>query len=91
MEPAARREADGARGLALDRHRGRSGAPDLGHGEEERLGVGVPRLGEEPAGGRLLHDPAEVHHGHLVRQVADDAQVVGDEEHGQAVRALQLE
>src|SRR5439155_26316098 len=43
MEPAARREADGARGLALDRHRGGSGAPDLGHGEDERLGGGVPR------------------------------------------------
>src|SRR5438876_152501 len=53
--------------------------------------VPEPGPGEEPARGRLLHDPAEVHHGHLVCQIADDAQVVGDEEHGQAVRALQLE
>ena len=36
----------------------------------------------------LLHDAAE-HHQHPVRHFGDDAHVVGDQQHGHAVRDLQ--
>ena len=38
----------------------------------------------------LLDDAPGVHHGHMVGDVLDDADVVGDEEVGQAELALQL-
>ena len=39
---------------------------------------------------RLLHDPAQVHHRHLVGEVLDDGQVVGDEQVGDAPLLLQV-
>ena len=38
----------------------------------------------------LLHDLTEVHHGHPLREVADDAEIVRDEHVSEAELALQL-
>ena len=62
--------------------------PGIRNGREQGLGVGVERLVEEGLGGTLLDDAAELHHGHLVGQVLDDAEVVGDEEVGEAELVL---
>ncbi|KAG1531067.1 hypothetical protein G6F50_016918 [Rhizopus delemar] len=45
---------------------------------------------EQPVGGRLLDDPAQVHHRHAVGHVAHDRQVVADEHVRQAEFLLQV-
>ena len=47
---------------------------------EERLGVGVDRVLVERGPPARLDDQAEVHDGDPVRDVADDAEIVGDED-----------
>ena len=56
----------------------------LGDRLEERLGVGVPRVGEDLVGGPDLHDPAEVHDRDAVAEVLRGRQVVGDVDVGEA-------
>ena len=51
---------------------------------QQRLGVGVDRLRVELLRRRDLHQLAEVHHRDAVGDVPHDAQVVGDEQVGQA-------
>ena len=67
------------------RMRGRSSPSSVGHGGEERLGVRMVRRREDGRGVADLHQPAEVEHGDPVGQVADDPEVVGDEEVGDAL------
>ena len=62
---------------------------DVRHGREQRLGVRVVRAVEDGLGIAHLHDPAEVHDRDPVREVADDAEVVRDQQ--VARPALQLE
>ena len=51
------------------------------HGREQRTRVGMARGGRYSAAfGRELHDPAEIHHRDAAGDVADDAQVVRDEQ-----------
>ena len=47
--------------------------------------------GEDRLGRAELHQPAEVEHGDAVGEVADDAEVVRDEEVADALRRLQLD
>jgi len=47
-------------------------------------------LGKQPLGRAGLHEVADVHHGHPVGHVPDDAEVVGDEQVRQAVLILQV-
>src|SRR5947209_15534613 len=54
------------------------------HGRQERLRVGVRRPLVDVLAGADLDDLAEIHHGDAVRYVADDGEVVRDEEIGQA-------
>ena len=56
-------------------------------GIEQRLRVGVPRVGEDLGGLAVLDDLALVHDGHPVADLGGDPKIVGDEEHGQ-VEAL---
>lgn len=53
------------------------------HSRQQRLGVGVQRIGEELAGWRDLNDAAEIHDRDTICHVPDDAHVVADEEIGQ--------
>ena len=49
----------------------------------------MPRRCEQLIDGRMLRDPARVHHEHVVAELGDDAQVVRDEQHRHAVLVLQ--
>ncbi len=68
----------------------RSARQRAGRGCQQRLGVGVQRPGEDARLGALLDRVAQVHHQHLVRDVAHHAEVVRDEEIGQAELGLQV-
>ena len=65
-------------------------AVDGGRRREQRLRVRVVRAVEDALGRAELHDPTEVEHGDPVGQVADDAQVVRDEEVARGAVALQV-
>ena len=56
---------------------------------EQRLRVGVLRRGEDLRHGALLANLAVAHHDDVVGDLADDAEVVADEEHAHAVPLLQ--
>jgi hypothetical protein len=62
-----------------------------GHGGDQRLGVGVLRVAQEPFGLGDLDDSAGVHDADPVAEVFDDGQVVRDEQQRQAELALQLQ
>jgi hypothetical protein len=51
----------------------------------------VPRVLEDLVDRARLDDPAAVHHGHAVGDVADDRQVVRDEEVGESALLLEVE
>ena len=93
MEHAAGGRIERARQLALD-DGARPGALDDGIGDrrrrQQRLGVGVLRVGEQLVGGRVLDDAPEVHDGDLGRDVAHHGQIVGDEQVGQTELLLQV-
>ena len=59
------------------------------HRRQQRDRVGMERAGVQVVRRGQLDDPAEVHHRDPVADVADDRQVVGDEQVGQ--RELVLE
>lgn len=56
----------------------------IGEDGEEGLGVGVLGVGEDRFGGAGFDDAAEVHDGYSVGDVPGEAQVVGDDQGGQA-------
>ena len=66
-------------------------AVDTWQRRHQRLGVGVVRSGEHLVGRTQFHDPTEVEHGDAVGQIPNDAQVVGDEQVGDVLRALQID
>src|ERR1700726_178101 len=82
---------DRARHVALEDHRVAGGAW-LRHryGREQRLGVGMPRRGEDLLPGRQLDDLAEIHHGDTVRHVLDDREIMADEEQRETELLLQI-
>ena len=57
----------------------------------QRARVGVRRRREQPVGIATLDDAAEIHHRHFVAHLADHAQIVADEEIGEAHLRLQVE
>ena len=63
---------------------------DHRHRREQRVRVRVPRAREELVGRRDLDDLAEVHDGDPVAHVADDREVVRDEEVGEPQLVLQV-
>ena len=91
VEGAARGDVHGAGGLAFE-HRGPEGLLRVGQGHrgQQGLGVGVQALPGEDLPGGHLHQAAQVHDRHPVADMGDDAQVMGDEEIGEAVALLQL-
>ena len=72
------------------RIRRRSRSSSVGNRRQQRLGVGVVRAVEDLVGRPDLHDLAEVEHDDPVRQIADDAEVVADEQVRDLLAALQV-
>ncbi len=62
----------------------------LGHRGQQRLGVGMLGIREQRFGARVLHQHAHVHDCNAIADVLHHAQVVGDEQVGQAVLFLQV-
>ena len=60
------------------------------HRGQQRLRVGVARDGQQRRRVALLDDATVLHHGDVVGQVLDDAEVVSDEEVGDAELRLQV-
>src|SRR6266496_1268350 len=93
VKDASRRRAERARHLA-PQDRALAGELDRrvgdGHGREQGLGVRVLRVLVERLPVGQLDDLAEVHHGHLVRDVANRREVVGHEQIRQAEAGLEL-
>jgi hypothetical protein len=76
--------------LTIDRHEAISPRPEARNGLEQRARVGVGGRCENLSDWPEFHDAARVHDRHLVAHAGHDAQVVGDEDHGQAVAILQF-
>jgi hypothetical protein len=91
VEAAARRRVHRAGHVASQMREARApariGMRDRG---EQRARVGMPRIGEDRALRRHLHDLPQIHHGHPVGHVAHHRQVMRDEQVGQAEAALQV-
>jgi hypothetical protein len=64
---------------------------DLGDDRQQGPGVGVAGVGQDGLGRALLDDAAQVHHGQPVGDVPGQAEVVGDDQDGQAEVADQAE
>ena len=85
-------QVERARQFAPRRRRPRAPAGiELGRGVEQRLGIGMPRRGEELFRRSDLDHLAEIHHRDPVRDVAHQTQIVGDEDDGQMQLFLQLQ
>src|SRR5882672_4745629 len=92
MEVAARRRRGGIRHLTLQHDAPRARARiGLGHRGEERRRVGMLGRREELLGLAELDDAPDVHDGHAIADVPDNAQVVRDEQIGQPELFLQVE
>ena len=90
-EGAAGRWVDGAGDIASGEVALRAvGGVGDGDGAEEGAGVGVERASGDGFGGPDFHDAAEVHDGDAGGDVADDGEVVGDEEVADAGFALEV-
>jgi hypothetical protein len=90
-EPAARGGVDDPGRLAAvgpRRHRKRRAR--VGHGGQQKLGVGMPGVGEHVLDRPGLGDVAGVHHDQPVRHVPRAGYVVGDVEDGRAFLVAQL-
>ena len=57
---------------------------DARHGVEEHAGVVLLRVAEDPLGRALLHEVALAHDDEVVGDLADDGEVVGDEDEARA-------
>ena len=57
---------------------------------EKRAGIGMRGIGEHGAGRALLDDAAGMEHRHRLAELCDEAEVVGDEEHGGIVAVLEV-
>ena len=81
----------GSSPLMMERGRVRSiTGSGIGRGGQQRLRVGMLRIGEQLVGRRIFDDAAEIHDRDLARDVPHDGQIVGDEQIGEAELLLQL-
>ena len=90
VEVATRRRIHRRRDLAADRHEAAVAPVQPRHLVEQGLRVGMQRRREQRRGRRHLDDAAQVHHHDPVGQMAHDAQVVADEQIGQAELLAQV-
>ena len=89
-EAAAIRHRSQRRHLAGDGGQAQAAPRDLGQRGEQRLRVGVARPREEVLATRHLDQFAGIHDADAMRHPGDDAEVVGDQQHGHAALALEL-
>src|SRR6266852_5139874 len=93
MENAARRRGQGRGNLALEGAR-RTRALDLRIGDrrgvEQRLGVGMRRMGVELVAVGDLHQMAEIHHRNSIRDMPHHRQIVGNEQKAEIEPRLQV-
>src|SRR5712692_1873247 len=81
MEMAARRRVDRRGHLALDtQHRHLDLRVRHRRGVAQHLGIGMQRLLEDVRDRPGLDDAAEIHHRHALAEIADDAEIVRDED-----------
>lgn len=73
-----------SRWMRLSPARPQDGVRD-GDGREQRLGIGVERVAVQLLRAGDLHDLAQIHDGHTVRDVLDHGKIVGHEQVGQAI------
>lgn len=91
MEMATGGRVDGAGDVAVEDLAPLFGAGHgHGYGGQQGFGVGVCGRAEDVGGVADLDDTAEVHDGDVVGDVADNAEVVADEEVGEAESVLQV-
>jgi hypothetical protein len=91
VEAAAGRRRGRRRHVAAhDRGGAAARRVERGHGREQRLRVGVLRRAEERLGLALLHDLSEVHDRHSIGEIAHHAEIVRDEEIGEAELLLEV-
>src|SRR2546430_14782908 len=90
VERAAARERGGVWRLAVDRGEPRAAVAEARDGLEERPGVRMRRRVVDPRHGAGLDEAAPVHHRDLVAHLGHDAEVVGDEDEREVVRALEV-
>ena len=62
----------------------------LGHGRQQSLGIGVPGREKEVGGICHFDHLADIHHHHPIADVLHDAEIVGDEDVGQAQFGLEV-
>jgi hypothetical protein len=62
---------------------------DAGDGSQKRFRVGMLRIAENLLHRCLLHDPPQIHHRHLIRNLGNHPQIVGDEYHRHSRFCLQ--
>jgi hypothetical protein len=87
VEPAAGRRT-GRVGHVPGQVSGEGSAPvGAGDGRDQRLGVGVDRVGPDGGGVTRFHDPPQVHDGDPVGDLPDDRQVVGDQQQADVLLA----
>src|ERR1035438_1977744 len=84
LEAAATRESQRVRKRARDGDRLAIRVVHVERRREEPTGVGGPRGGEDSTGGAGLHEAGGVHDRDALGDLADDAEVVGDEDQRQA-------
>src|SRR3954469_8620026 len=56
----------------------------LRHGIHQRPRVRMKRAAQQSGGGLKFHNLSGIHHREAIRDVADDAEIVRDEQHGHA-------
>ena len=75
--------------VVVDHHQPRRVLAQARAAGQQRLGVGILRGGEDARHRPLLADHAVTHHDDMVGDLADDTQVVADEQHAHAVALAQ--
>src|SRR5262249_9133030 len=90
MEAAALGKIERARHYALDRHPAVLLPMQLWDRAEQPDGVGMLRVGEERRDLSTLDDFAGINHDDLLRELGDDAEIVGDQHDGGAGLVAQI-
>src|SRR5215831_21133289 len=90
MEGTTGRQGRGIGRLAFNGGEALGGIAELGNGLDEGPRVRMRGLVEDAPHGPRLHETARVHYRDLVAHARDDAEVVSDEDHGEAALALDV-